>query len=321
MEEQFRADLMVSSATGFIPAPVAPLVEAVPRAESLAVLRFGFGTAADSNERLSLSDVPLDAMDSLVRIPLLSGSLPGAANEILLQVDLAEAEGVQPGDTFAITTLAGRGEYVVTGIANEQFFATDVIAPTEVFNEIVPVERATITGIAVNAAGDVDDLRADLAEAVKVFPFITVLNGDELGDAAADQVNTIMSVLYALLGLSLVIAVLSIVNTLALSVIERTREIGLTRAVGLGRGQLSGVIMLESVITALFGTVSGMVIGVSLASTLPTIFRDDGLRILDIPWAQLGWMLALTVVVGVLAAVWPAIRAARLPVLQAISTE
>lgn len=130
-----------------------------------------------------------------------------------------------------------------------------------------------------------------------------------------------MAVLYAMLGLSLVIAVLSIVNTLALSVIERTREIGLMRAVGLGRGQLGGVITVESVLTALFGTLTGMVIGVSLASTLPTIFKDDGLRILDIPWGQLLIMLGLTVVIGVLAAIWPAIRAARLPVLDAVSSE
>jgi len=236
-------------------------------------------------------------------------------------VELAESEGIAVGDTVTLAGLDGPVEYVVAGLANEQFLGTDVIAAPEAFDALVTAERATITGIAVNAADDVAALRADLADAVKVFPFITVLNGDELGDAAADQVNTIMSVLYALLGLSLVIAVLSIVNTLALSVIERTREIGLMRAVGLGRGQLSGVIMLESVLTALFGTVSGMVIGVSLASTLPTIFKDDGLRLLDIPWDQLGWMLALTVVVGVLAAVWPAIRAARLPVLQAIATE
>lgn len=321
VEEQFQADLMVSSATGFIPAPVAPLVEAVPSAAQVAVLRFGIGSSPDIDERLSISDVPLDAMGTLLTIPLETGTLPESPDEILLQVELAESEGIAVGDTVTLAGLDGPVEYVVAGLANEQFLGTDVIAAPEAFDALVTAERATITGIAVNAADDVAALRADLADAVKVFPFITVLNGDELGDAAADQVNTIMSVLYALLGLSLVIAVLSIVNTLALSVIERTREIGLMRAVGLGRGQLSGVIMLESVLTALFGTVSGMVIGVSLASTLPTIFKDDGLRLLDIPWDQLGWMLALTVVVGVLAAVWPAIRAARLPVLQAIATE
>ena len=79
----------------------------------------------------------------------------------------------------------------------------------------------------------------------------------------ADQVNQVLVILYALLGLSIVIAVLGIVNTLALSVIERTREIGLLRAVGLGRLQLAGTVTIESVLTAVFGTVLGLVVGVS----------------------------------------------------------
>ncbi|HZL02253.1 MAG TPA: FtsX-like permease family protein, partial [Cellulomonas sp.] len=128
-------------------------------------------------------------------------------------------------------------------------------------------------------------------------------------------------ILYALLGLSIVIAVLGIINTLALSVIERTREIGLLRAVGLGRAQLAGTVMIESVLTAVFGTLVGVGVGVALAAAMPTVFSDVGLTTLAIPWASLAWMLVLAVVVGVLAAVWPAIRAARLPVLEAISYE
>ena len=321
VEDQVNADLVLSSATGFLPEQVVPLAESVDTVEQLAVTRIGFGNSPDLDEPVTLSDLPLDAMGTLYTIPLTAGGLPAAADEILMAEDLASAEGIEPGDTFAITTLAGSAEYVVVGISNEQFFGTDVIAPTEVFDQIVSPERATITGIAMNATGDVEELRADLAEALKPFPFVSVLTGPELGDAIADQVNTLMSVLYAMLGLSLVIAVLSIVNTLALSVIERTREIGLMRAVGLGRGQLAGVIVIESVLTALFGTLTGMVIGVSLAATLPTIFADQGLNILDIPWSQLLMMLGLTVVVGVIAAVWPAIRAARLPVLEAVSSE
>lgn len=179
-----------------------------------------------------------------------------------------------------------------------------------------------LTGVALTAAdGEVAALQDEVTSALTALPFATVLTGDELSNQVADQVNTIMSILYAMLGLSLVIAVLSIVNTLALAVIERTREIGLMRAVGLGRAQLAGVITVESVLTALFGTLVGMVVGVSLAAQLTTIFADDGLRTLDIPWTQLGAMLGLTVVVGMAAAVWPAVKAARLPVLRAIATE
>lgn len=322
VEDQVNADLVVTSATSFLPEQIVPLVEGVESVEQLAVTRFGFGNSPDLDDAISMADLPLDAMGTLYEIPLEAGELPQTAEEILVQLEVAEDLGLEPGDDLGITTLTGSERYTVAGIANEQFFGTDVIVATETFDAIVAPDRARLTGIGLTARdGDVEALRADLAEAVRAFPFVSVLTGDELGDAIADQVNTLMAVLYAMLGLSLVIAVLSIVNTLALAVIERTREIGLMRAVGLGRGQLGMVITVESVLTALFGTLTGMVIGVSLASTLPTIFKDDGLRILDIPWGQLLIMLGLTVVIGVLAAIWPAVRAARLPVLDAVSSE
>jgi putative ABC transport system permease protein len=156
---------------------------------------------------------------------------------------------------------------------------------------------------------------------VKPFAILSVQTNDELATALADQVDQVLVILYALLGLSVVIAVLGIVNTLALSVIERTREIGLLRAVGLGRLQLAGTVTVESVLTALFGTVVGVGVGVALAAAMPSVFGDVGLSTLSVPWRQIVAMLALAVVVGVLAALWPGARAARLPVLQAIAQE
>lgn len=130
-----------------------------------------------------------------------------------------------------------------------------------------------------------------------------------------------LAVLYGLLGLSIVIAILGIVNTLVLSVSERVREIGLMRAVGLGRAQLAGQIVCESVLTAVYGTVLGAGAGVLLAGALRALLADRGLTELVIPWARLGAVLGVSVVVGVLAALWPAARATRLPVLEAIATE
>ena len=124
-----------------------------------------------------------------------------------------------------------------------------------------------------------------------------------------------------LLGLSIAIAILGIVNTLILSVSERVREIGLMRAVGLGRAQLAGQIVCESVLTAVYGTVLGAGAGVLLAGALRALLADRGLTELVIPWARLGAVLGVSVVVGVLAALWPAARATRLPVLEAIAAE
>lgn len=148
-----------------------------------------------------------------------------------------------------------------------------------------------------------------------------VLDRDQLSDQVGSQATSMLAVVYGLLGLSLVIAILGIVNTLVLSVSERTREIGLMRAVGLGRAQVAGEIMCESVLTAVYGTVLGGAVGVLLAGALQTYLKDQGLERLVIPWGQLVAMLVVAILVGVVAAVWPAVRASRLPVLEAIASE
>ena len=149
----------------------------------------------------------------------------------------------------------------------------------------------------------------------------SVNDASQLSDKVGQRINQMLAVLYGLLGLSIVIAILGIVNTLVLSVSERTREIGLMRAVGLGRTQLAGEIITESVLTSVYGTVLGGATGVVLAAALKKILEDQGLTSLSVPWGQMVGMLALSVVVGIIAALWPALRASRLPVLDAIATE
>lgn len=322
VEEQFTADLMVSSVTSMLPEQVVGMVESVEGVGQAAVTRIGFPSSPDVDTSRGVASVPRSAMGTLFTMPLTAGRYPDGPGELLVRDDFARDENVRVGDRIAFTTPEGETELVVTGITTDQFFGQWFFVTDDAFAQMVPPDAAMLTGIALTAAdGDAAALQERVTAALSTLPFATVLTGDELSNKVADQVNTVMSILYAMLGLSLVIAVLSIVNTLALAVIERTREIGLMRAVGLGRGQLAGIITLESVLTAVFGTLLGMVVGVTLAAQLTTIYADDGLRTLAIPWSQLGAMMGLTVVVGMLAAVWPAIKAARLPVLEAIATE
>lgn len=141
-----------------------------------------------------------------------------------------------------------------------------------------------------------------------LYVVISVLDYAQFATQLADQVNQLLVILYALLALSIIIAILGIVNTLALSVIERTREIGLMRAVGLGRLQLAGTLSIGP-----YSPVRGHHRHsgrVAVAAAVPTVVAGVGLTTLVIPWAQLAWMLVLAAGVGVLAALWPAIRAA-----------
>jgi putative ABC transport system permease protein len=118
-----------------------------------------------------------------------------------------------------------------------------------------------------------------------------------------------------------VIAALGIVNTLALSVFERTREIGLLRAVGMTRGQLRRTIVSESVLTALFGAVLGTGLGLTLGVLLQRVLEEQGLRSLSVPWGQTALTFVLAGFVGVVAALMPAWRATRLDVIRAVSTD
>jgi putative ABC transport system permease protein len=158
-----------------------------------------------------------------------------------------------------------------------------------------------------------------LRDEVATLPVVTVQDERQFAEEQRAPIDQLVLMVDALLGLALVIAVLGIVNTLALSILERTHEIGLLRAIGLGRGQLRLMVTLESVVMAVLGAVLGVVLGVCFGVAMMYALRDEGLGAIAIPWEQLAVFLALAVVVGVLAAVLPARRAAALDVLTAIS--
>ena len=241
--------------------------------------------------------------------------------------------GLQLGDQVAVTGPAGSVTATVSAVADSKGLTGTLYATPEVAAAVgswtapAPTDPQEVLsspqGLFVSLAdgADMGTVQSQIQEIVAPAYVFEVLDADELSDQVGQMADQMLAVLYALLGLSLVIAVLGIVNTLVLSVSERTREIGLMRAVGLGRAQVAGEILCESVLTAVYGTVLGGATGVLLAGALRSVLADRGLTELAIPWPQLAVMLAAAVVVGALAALWPALRAVRLPVLRAIATE
>jgi putative ABC transport system permease protein len=150
------------------------------------------------------------------------------------------------------------------------------------------------------------------------FPEAEVLTAKEFKDDIAGQVNQLLGLIYALLALAIIVSLFGIVNTLVLSISERTRELGMLRAIGTSRKQVKRVVRWEAVITALIGGVLGVVMGVVLA-VLFTQPLDN--FTLSIPVPTLILVLILAGIAGVLAAVLPARRAAKLDVLQALAYE
>jgi putative ABC transport system permease protein len=163
-------------------------------------------------------------------------------------------------------------------------------------------------------------VKQHLEDVVKDLPVLAVQDKEEFKELISGQVNQLLYVIYGLLALAVVIAVIGIVNTLGLSVLERTREIGLLRAVGLSRSKLRRMITLESVAIALLGAVLGMVLGLVIGIVLRQSLKDD-LAELSLPLNSLFAFLVVAVIFGVLAAIVPAIRASRMKVLAAITTE
>ena len=138
--------------------------------------------------------------------------------------------------------------------------------------------------------------------------------------AQINSVNQLLGLVYALLALAVLIALIGIVNTLMLSVFERTREIGLLRAVGMRRRQVRAMVRSESVILAVFGAVIGIVIGTGMGLALVASLRQQGITDTAVPVVDLVVFLVLSAVLGLVAASWPARRAAKLDVLAAIAT-
>jgi putative ABC transport system permease protein len=182
------------------------------------------------------------------------------------------------------------------------------------FNNPLPVAVLVRTGGAAGAG-------SELPGALKAYPDLKLQTRAQFEKSEQAQVNQLLGLVYALLALAVIIALIGIVNTLMLSVFERTREIGLLRAVGMKRRQVRAMIRSESVIIAVFGAIIGVIIGTGLGIALAASLKQQGITDIVVPFANLVVFLVLSALLGLAAASWPARRAAKLDVLAAIATE
>ncbi|WP_330175405.1 FtsX-like permease family protein [Streptomyces sp. NBC_01498] len=162
---------------------------------------------------------------------------------------------------------------------------------------------------------------AALKDSLAPYPQYSVQDQTDFKQDLKDQIGQLLNIVYGLLGLAIIVAVLGVVNTLALSVVERTREIGLLRAIGLSRRQLRRMIRLESVVIALFGALLGLGLGMGWGTAAQKILALEGLGVLEIPWPTITGVFVASAFVGLFAALVPAFRAGRMNVLNAIATD
>ncbi len=293
--------------------------EKVPAAADVVGLRGVALKIGDDDEFGTSPDGPLE---QVVNIEILSGTASLGDSEILLSEDEATEHGVGAGEQLVINTLGGAEiPLTVSGVYADSQVLGPLIVPSAVYEKAMPVSMRTEAAVLIKAAPGTDlaAMRTDLERATEEFVIVQVQDREQFKGENAKQINNMLAILYGLLALAVVIAVLGIVNTLALSVVERRREIGMLRAVGTQRSQVRRTIYLESMLIAVFGALVGAVLGLGLGVGFLRTLRDLGLDQIAVPWDQLVYMLIGSAVVGVLAALWPAVRAARTPPLAAIA--
>ena len=261
-------------------------------------------------------------LGAALRLTMLSGQVEDLEGGVFVGADLARRYGVSLGDRLTLGWPdGGERELAITGVYQESGLVSGVLVPQAVALPHLEEADAFSAFVALAPGADEAAVRAGLERAVADRPDLVVRSRSEYLDSELRGADLVLGMLYALLALAVVIGVLGVVNTLALSVVERTREIGLLRALGLTRRQLRTMVRTESALIALVGGVLGIGGGYLLGAMLQRAALRTGLLDAAVPVAQLLGALAGLAVVGVVAAAWPARRAARTDVLTAIATE
>ncbi|MFF3910684.1 ABC transporter permease [Streptomyces sp. NPDC001848] len=256
------------------------------------------------------------------------GTLSAAYGDDAMSVgsDYAKKHGVHVGDTVTVAFKGGRtAKLKVAAITNDDT-AIDQGArymSIATMQKYVPKDRIPPNQIMFAKAEDGREKQAyaALKQSMKPYPQYQVRDQTDYKKELKDQVGQLLNMVYGLLALAIIVAVLGVVNTLALSVVERTREIGLLRAIGLSRRQLRRMIRLESVVIALFGALLGLGLGMGWGATAQKLLALKGLNVLQIPWGTITGVFIASAFVGLFAALIPAFRAGRMNVLNAIATE
>ena len=324
IDDSVRADFIVAPETifgqGFTPDVAARIRDELPDA-SVVEFRDGFFKLADGSQE-RLTGVPADVEQAL-RIELRPGARLGAFADggVLLYKNAARDLGAKVGDTIAMEfEKTGRRDVVVQGIYNEnRTTEVEYLLSLADYESDFTDQIDSLVGVRVAPGQSTAEARAAINSVLKPFPNVKVEDQAEFKESQIATFDTILNLLYVMLLLAVIIALIGIVNTLALSIYERTHEIGLLRAVGMTRTQVKRMVRDEAVIVAILGSLLGLVIGLGFGAAIVSAIGEEGVKF-TIPVGQLVFFVILSALAGLLAGMWPARRAAHRDVLSAIES-
>lgn len=280
----------------------------------------------------TLKDTAITAADPSyatdLRTETVAGNLADAYRPDSMSVHqkFAEDHGIRLGSTVSVAFENGStARLTVRAITSSDVVIDQGAMYTAITTlaKYMPADKMPLDQMVFATAkdGQQDAAYKALKSSLHDYPQYTVRDQTDYKQALKDQIGQLLNMIYGLLALAIIVAILGVVNTLALSVVERTREIGLMRAIGLSRRQLRRMIRLESVVIALFGALLGLGLGMGWGATAQKLLALEGLEVLDIPWPTITAVFIGSAFVGLFAALIPAFRAGRMNVLNAIATE
>jgi putative ABC transport system permease protein len=331
VDENFAGGLIIQNTDGFSPIPNATAKAAarVPGVELVATIR---GAEARVLERRGPGaktrvNAPSQDIGQTMNIEWEKGG-PQTLRELrddqaIVSDDFAGKYGLDLGDRFQLLTQtrATPAFRVVGQFDSKLGVLGNVLVTQQVMARDFDQTQDLTDFVKVEDGANAEQVQALLTKGVETaFPVAEVLNQQELKESREEQINQLVSLVYALLAFAVIISLFGIANTLALSIHERTRELGMLRAIGMSRRQVRTMIRYEAVITALIGGILGLVLGLIFATLIAQPLKDEGFT-LSYPVGSLVVILVIAALAGVLAAILPARRASRLDVLQSLQYE
>jgi putative ABC transport system permease protein len=320
-----RADFVVQS-QGFVPLPN----DTATKLQSLSGVQTAAGLDMQSvqvgGKTTSILGIDPGLFQQVWRFDWLNGGSDALLGKLgpdgaVLEEQTASTLRAKVGDTITVTTIDGKRKGLkVLGLYRDPMMLNGIVVGTAGYQALFPTPQQYMVFVKAAPGTDLTQEAQQLKTALAAVPTAQVKTAQQYKDSLVGQVNTLLNLVYGLLAMSVIISLFGIVNTLVLAVYERTREIGLLRAIGSSRSQVRATVRYESVITSIIGAIMGIVVGVLFAWVITTKFAGQGITF-SVPGGQLVVFLVIGVIVGVIAAILPARRAARIDILQAIHYE
>jgi putative ABC transport system permease protein len=322
IDKAFTGDFVIDSGTfgfGGLSPELATALAKLPEVGPVAGFRIG-QAKVDGGTKF-LGGVDPAPFSKILDLDVAQGSLADLRGDaIAVDSVTAKGKGWHVGDSVRLTfAKVGDKTFRVAAIYRRADAGGQYLIPLDTYEKYFAAQLDSRVFVSRAAGVSAADARRAIETVTDAYPNAQLQDQTEFKAAQAAQINTLLGLIYVMLVLAILIAFLGIMNTLALSIFERTRELGLLRAVGMTRAQLRSTVRWESVIIALFGTLLGLLIGLFFGWSLVQALKEQGFNTLTVPIGQLAAVVLVAAFAGVVAAVWPGYRAARLDILEAIA--